>query len=193
MGVGSGGQSPPVAAAQFAAPGSVRQVTAAGQNGAVRISTKADYAVRAAVELAARAGDERFTKADELARAQGLPLSFLENILGELRAAGLVQTRRGAEGGYRLALPGDQITIADVVRAVEGPLASVRGEPPERVSYAGAAAPLQEVWIAVRASVRSVCERVTLADVAGGRLPDHVRELATDPDARTTRVGPAGR
>ncbi len=159
----------------------------------MRISTKADYAVRAAVELAARARENAFTKAETLASAQGLPLSFLENILGELRAAGLVQTRRGAEGGYKLALPPHEITIADVVRAVEGPLASVRGEPPERIAYAGSAAPLQDVWIAVRASVRSVCEAVTLADVAAGRLPRRVRQLAADPDARETRVRPAGR
>src|ERR671925_1867464 len=136
----------------------------------MRISAKADYAVRAAVELAA-ASDDKPVKAERIANAQGIPLNFLENILGELRHAGIVRSHRGAEGGFRLAKPADQITVADVIRAVEGPLASVRGGPPEEVAYSGAAEPLAHVWIAVRASLRSVVERVTLADVAGGRLP----------------------
>jgi Rrf2 family protein len=152
----------------------------------VRISAKADYAVRAAVELAA-APDERPIKAERIATAQGIPLNFLENILGELRHAGIVRSHRGAEGGFRLAKPADQVTIADIIRAVEGPLASVRGGPPEDASYGGAAAALPRVWIAVRANLRSVVERVTVADVAGGRLPKAIDKLAEDPEAWITR------
>jgi Rrf2 family protein len=152
----------------------------------MRISAKADYAVRAAVQLAAAEGDKA-TKGDTIAQAQSIPLKFLENILGDLRHAGLVRSQRGADGGYWLARPPDQITVADVIRAVEGPLASVRGGPPEDVAYAGAAESLSSVWIAVRASLRSVVERVTLADVAAGRLPARVVKLADDPEAWVTR------
>jgi Rrf2 family protein len=151
----------------------------------VRISARADYAVRAAIVLAA-AGD-RPTKGDAIARAQDIPLKFLENILGDLRNAGLVRSQRGAEGGYWLHRPAEEIAVADVIRAVDGPLASVRGGRPEETEYEGAAAPLQEVWIAVRASLRGVLERVTLADLAAGELPDDVRRLARDPEAWTTR------
>jgi Rrf2 family protein len=142
--------------------------------------------VRAAVELAA-ADEGRPTKGDAIAQAQGIPLKFLENILGDLRHAGIVRSQRGADGGYWLARAADQITVADVIRAVEGPLASVRGGPPEDVAYAGAAESLASVWIAVRASLRSVVERVTLADVAAGRLPARVVKLADDPEAWVTR------
>jgi len=152
----------------------------------VRISAKADYAVRAAVELAA-APDDRPVKAERVATAQGIPLNFLENILGELRHAGIVRSQRGAEGGFRLAKPADKITVADVMRAVEGPLASVRGGPPEDASYGGAATALPRVWIAVRANLRAVVERVTLADVAAGHLPARVDKLAEDPEAWVTR------
>src|ERR1700726_2703735 len=117
----------------------------------MRISAKADYAVRAAVELAA-ASDEKPVKAERIATAQGIPLNFLENILGELRHAGLVRSQRGAEGGFRLARPANEVTVADVIRAVEGPLASVRGGPPEDVAYVGASTSLLRVWIAVRQS-----------------------------------------
>ena len=151
----------------------------------VRISAKADYAVRAALELAAATDPP--VKGERLAEAQGIPLKFLENILGDLRHAGIVRSQRGADGGYWLARPADQITVADVIRAVEGPLASVRGGPPEDVAYAGAAESLASVWIAVRASLRSVVERVTLADVAAGRLPARVAKLAEDPEAWVTR------
>ena len=113
----------------------------------MRISAKADYAVRAAIELAV-AGTERPTKGDSVAQAQGIPLKFLENILADMRHAGLVTSRRGAEGGYWLARPAEEITVADIIRAVEGPLASVRGGRPEDVDYAGTAEPLQRVWIA---------------------------------------------
>jgi Rrf2 family protein len=151
----------------------------------MRISAKADYAVRAAVELAA--AGEGTVKGEALAQAQGIPLRFLENILAELRHAGLVRSQRGSEGGYALARPAAEITVADVVRAVEGPLASVRGERPESVTYSGAAEPLARVWIAVRANLRAVVEQVTLADVAAGALPRHVADLAGDPDAWVTR------
>ena len=152
----------------------------------MRISAKAEYAVRAAVELAAASGDKP-VKAERLATAQEIPLNFLENILGELRHAGVVRSQRGAEGGFRLARPAAEVTIADVIRAVDGPLASIRGGPPEDVSYDGAAESLPKVWIAVRASLRGVLERVTLADVAADRLPAHVTKLAQDPEAWITR------
>jgi Rrf2 family protein len=152
----------------------------------VRISAKADYAVRAAVELAA-APDEKPVKAERIATAQGIPLNFLENILGELRHSGIVRSHRGAEGGFRLAKPAAALTIADIIRAVEGPLASVRGGPPEDSEYPGAAAELPRVWIAVRANLRKVVEHVTVADVAGGTLPKAIDKLAEDPEAWITR------
>ena len=151
----------------------------------MRISARADYAVRAAVELASAGGGP--VKGEALASAQGIPPKFLENILGDLRHARLVRSQRGADGGYWLARPAEEITVADIVRAVEGPLAMVRGEPPEAVPYTGAAEPLQQVWIAVRKSLRSVVEQVTLADIAAGRLPDAIAEMARDPDAWVTR------
>jgi Rrf2 family protein len=153
----------------------------------MRISAKADYAVRAAVQLAAATDGERPTKGDAIARAQGIPLNFLENILGDLRHAGLVRSQRGADGGYWLNRPADEITVADVIRAVEGPLASVRGQRPEDIEYEGAAVALAQVWIAVRASLRAVAEHVTLADIAAGTMPPHVAELARDPEAWVTR------
>src|SRR5690349_11243159 len=152
----------------------------------MRISAKADYAVRAAVELAA-APDERPVKTEPIATAQEIPLNFLENILGELRHAGIVRSHRGAEGGFRLAKPADQLTVADVIRAVDGPLASVRGGPPENAAYAGAARDLPRMWIAVRANLRRVVEHVTLADIADGKLPKSVDRLAEDPEAWVTR------
>ena len=152
----------------------------------MRISAKADYAVRAVVELAADSG-ERPVKAERIANAQEIPLNFLENILGELRHAGIVRSHRGADGGFRLAKDAEQITIADVIRAVEGPLASVRGGPPEDQAYQGAAEALLRVWIAVRANLRGVVEEVTVADVASGRLPRAIDALAKDPEAWTTR------
>src|SRR5580704_332511 len=138
----------------------------------MRISAKADYAVRAAVELAASADDEKPVKAERIASAQDIPLNFLENILGELRHAGVVRSHRGAEGGFRLAKPAGEITIADIIRAVEGPLASVRGGPPEETSYPGASEALPRVWIAVRANLRKVVEHVTVADDLAQVSPD---------------------
>jgi Rrf2 family protein len=152
----------------------------------MRISAKADYAVRAAVELAASAG-ERPVKAERIATAQEIPLNFLENILGELRHAGIVRSYRGAEGGFRLAKPPSEIAIADVIRAVEGPLASVRGAPPEESTYLGASEALPRVWIAVRANLRKVVENVSVADVASGNLPKTIERLAEDPEAWVTR------
>lgn len=152
----------------------------------MRITAKADYAVRAMVQLAA-AEDARFTKGEAIASAQEIPVKFLENILGDLRHAGLVRSQRGAEGGYRLDRPAAEVTVADVIRAVEGPLASIRGQRPEDVPYLGAAEPLQQVWIALRASLRGVLEVTTLADIASGRLPAAVADLARTPEAWTTR------
>lgn len=152
----------------------------------MRISAKADYAVRAAIVLASTP-DGDTVKAERVARAQGIPLNFLENILGELRHAGIVRSQRGADGGFRLAKPAEQITIADIIRAVEGPLATVRGGPPEESSYPGAAAELPRVWIAVRKSLRAVVEHVTVADVASGRLPKYIARMSEDPEAWVTR------
>lgn len=147
----------------------------------VRVSAKADYAVRATLELAT--ADEGPVKGERISQAQEIPLKFLENILIDLRHAGLVRAQRGAEGGYWLARPSTDITLGDVIRAVDGPLASVRGEAPEEVSYAGAAENLRTIWIAVRASLRSVVDEVTLADAVSGRLPAHLRRLTEAPDA----------
>ena len=152
----------------------------------MRISAKADYAVRAVVELAAAEGDKPI-KAERVATAQQIPLNFLENILGELRHAGIVRSHRGAEGGFRLAKPPTEVTVADVIRAVEGPLASVRGGPPEDATYGGAATTLPRVWIAVRANLRRVVENVTIADIANSKLPRSVEKLTEDPGAWVTR------
>ena len=148
----------------------------------MHISAKSDYAVRALLELAAADGTVA-VRAEALATAQGMPVKFLENILVDLRRAGLVTSRRGSEGGYRLARPAEEITLASIIRAVDGPLAEVRGERPEASDYDGAAVHLRDVWIAVRASVRSVLESVTLAQVVDGKLPRKVRGLIEDPDA----------
>jgi Rrf2 family protein len=146
------------------------------------VSAKADYAIRAAVELAAADGD-RPMKGDRIAQAQEIPQNFLENILADLRNAGIVASRRGADGGYWLARAAQDVSLADVIRAVDGPLANVRGIRSEQVAYQGSAEPLRDVWVAVRASLRNVLERVSLADLARGDLPENVRKLAADPDA----------
>jgi Rrf2 family protein len=147
----------------------------------MRLSAKADYALRASLELAS--AGEGHVKAEALARAQAIPLRFLEQILLDLKHAGLVASQRGAEGGYWLAKPPIEISLADVIRAVEGPLANVRGVRPEELEYEGAAASLRDVFVALRASVRAVLEDVSLAEVAAGELPDRVRELVRDPEA----------
>ena len=136
----------------------------------MRVSAKADYALRAVIELAS-VDDGTPVKGERLAQAQTISFKFLENILLELKHAGIVQSQRGAEGGYWLARPAVEITLAEIIRIVEGPLANVRGVRPESIEYTGSAEPLQEVWIAVRASLRSVLETVTVADVVGRKLP----------------------
>ena len=151
----------------------------------MRVSAKADYAVRAAAELAA--AGEGPVKGERLAEAQDIPLQFLEHILLELKHAGIVRARRGAKGGYWLDRPADDITIAEIVRAVEGPIAHVQSSPPESIEYRGNAKHLQEVWIAVRASLRQVVEQVTLADLVSGELPPVVEHLTGSPDAWVAR------
>jgi Rrf2 family protein len=151
----------------------------------VRVSAKTDYGVRALLELAV--ADNGPVKGERLAQSQQIPLKFLENILTDLRHAGIVRAQRGAEGGYWLARPASKVTLGEVIRAVDGPLASVRGEAPEEVEYAGAAENLQVVWIALRASMRSVVDEITLADVVAGRMPARVRRLTEAPDAWSRR------
>jgi Rrf2 family protein len=151
----------------------------------MRTTAKADYAVRATIELAA-AGDGPVT-AEAVASAQEIPLNFLENILVELKRAGIVESRRGSAGGYLLARPAAEITVADVIRAVEGPLANVRGISPDALDYPGSATPLRDVWVALRASIRSVLEHVTLADIASGELPPAIAALTSEPDAWVRR------
>jgi Rrf2 family protein len=151
----------------------------------MRISAKADYAVRAAVELAS-AGDEP-VKGEKLAESQQIPLQFLEHILLELKHARIVRARRGARGGYWLAKNPEEVTLADVIRAVEGPLANIQDIAPEATEYPGNAAQLREVWIAVRSSLRRVLESVTLADLRDGNLPVAVHELVADDGAWLTR------
>ena len=148
----------------------------------MRVSAKADYAVRAAAELAAAVGD-RPLKREQIATAQGIPPKFLETIMLELKHAGIVKSLRGAEGGYSLARPAADINLADVIRAVDGPLANVRGERVETVEYAGAAARLRDVWVAVRASLREVLETTTLQDLVDDDLPERVIELTHQPEA----------
>lgn len=147
----------------------------------MRLSARVDYALRAAAELAV-AGDGPVT-AEQLARAQAIPGKFLENILTQLRRAGLVRSQRGPVGGYWLARPAGEISLADIIRAVDGPLANVRGERPEHVDYDGAARSLQQVWIALRASERAILEGVNLQHLVTNELPDQVRVLAEDPNS----------
>ena len=146
----------------------------------MHIPAKVDYGIRALLSLAV-AGEPQ--TAEALAVDQGLPPRFLGAILADLRRAGLVASQRGAEGGYRLARPAADIALAEVIRALDGPLAEVRGFRPEAAHYDGAAEHLQEVWVAVRASLRAVLENVSLAQVASGKLPQPVARLTTDPDA----------
>lgn len=150
----------------------------------MQVSAKTDYALRAASELALAATEEAGPiKGDWISETQGIPKKFMENILHDLKRSGLVRTRRGASGGYWLALPAEEITLATIIRAVEGPLANVRGEWPEVVEYSGAAEHLQQVWIALRANMRAVLESVTLADVVEGKLPTSITKLTSDPEA----------
>lgn len=147
----------------------------------MHVTAKADYAMRAIVEISV-APDGR-AKAEQIASAQDIPLGFLRGILTDLRRSGLIVSQRSANGGFRLARPASEITIAEVVRSVEGPLALVRGLRPTELDYPGATAPLRDVWIALRANLRAVLDHTMIADVAEGRLPELVRTLAADPDS----------
>lgn len=148
----------------------------------MRVSAKVDYAIRAMVELAATPeGGPR--KAEQIATAQQIPIKFLENIMLDLRHGGLVRSQRGVDGGYWLAKPADEISLAAVIRAVEGSLADVRGVRAEALAFEGTAQPLRDVWVAVRAGLRRVLDTVTIADIAAGNLPAPVSELTSDPAA----------
>lgn len=146
----------------------------------MRISAKADYAVRAGIALADPDQDGPL-KGDRISESQGIPLRFLENILGELRHSGLVQSQRGAEGGYWLSKPAEEVTVAEVIRAVDGPLATVRGERPEDLDYHEGAETLKDVWVGLRANIREILETVTLADIVAGKLPAEVTKVVDRP------------
>ena len=152
----------------------------------MHVTAKADYAVRAVVELA-DSSQASPRKVDEVAQAQAIPVSFLENILTQLRSAGIVRSQRGPEGGYWLAKPADEVNLAQVIRAVEGPLVGVRGQRPEEIEYSGSAESLQQVWIALRSNLRKVLEQVTVAEVAAGELPKDVVALTRQDQAWHTR------
>lgn len=154
-------------------------------DGTMQVSARVDYGTRALVELTSVNRDEpnRLVKSEELAARQGIPPKFLEGILNQLRRSGFIASQRGADGGYRLARQADLITVADIIRALEGPLAAVRGEPPEDTEYAGPAGSLRDVWVATRASMRAVLEHVTLADIAAGHLPEDTASLLDQPGA----------
>lgn len=151
----------------------------------MQVSARVDYALRAMAELAAASQSDapEALRGVEIAASQAIPKKFMENILFDLRRAGYIKARRGAGGGYQLARSADEITLADIIRAVEGPLANVRGEWPEEVRYSGSAEVLQSVWIAVRANLRAVLEAVTLNDLVMGKLPDAVEKLTRDAKA----------
>ncbi len=151
------------------------------ENGVVQISAKSDYAIRALLNLAAH--EPELVKVDVIVREQGLPRKFVEAILGELRRASIVRSQRGAEGGYALARPSSEITLGAVIRAVDGPLAEVRGLRPHETTYDGVAEHLPAVWIAVRTSLRRVLDETTLAQVLSGKLPSQVRRMVEEPDA----------
>jgi len=154
----------------------------------MRLSARADYALRAAIELAASGGEGHVT-AEQLAKAQQIPAKFLEAILTQLRRAGLVRSQRGPDGGFWLARPAEEIALADIIRAIDGPLLGVRGERPENLGYIGAAAPLQTVWIALRANERAILEETTLAHLVANDLPASVTRLANLPGSWEARVG----
>jgi Rrf2 family protein len=147
----------------------------------MQVSARVDYGTRALTELASR--PDQLVTSEELAELQGIPVKFLEGILTQLRRAGLVLSKRGAEGGYRLARPAAEIAVADVFRALDGPIAAVRGMAPEDMDYPGAAEHLRDVWVATRAALRTVLEQVTLDDVVSGQLPDTARGLLAEPGA----------
>jgi len=148
----------------------------------MHLTARADYAIRAAIELV-ESSQERPSKLNAVAQAQGIPRSFLENILTQLRSAGVVRSQRGPDGGYWLARPPDELNIAYIIRVIEGPLVGVRGQRPEEIEYVGSAESLQDVWIALRANLRKVLEHVTIADVAAGKLPKDVLALTRKEEA----------
>ena len=152
----------------------------------MHVTAKADYAVRAVIELA-DSSQTAPRKVEDVAQAQGIPVSFLENILTQLRSSGVVRSQRGPEGGYWLAQPAEEVSLAQIIRAVEGPLVGVRGQRPEEIEYTGSAEMLQQVWIALRANLRKVLEEVTVADVASGKLPKGVLALTKAEEAWQTR------
>lgn len=153
----------------------------------VRISAKTDYAIRAAAELATLPPGT-WVKTESVALAQDIPLPFLLNIFAELRTVGIVRSRRGVDGGYQLARPATEITVADIIRSVDGPLANIAGSRPEDVEYQGSATALRDTWIALRAVMRSVLESVTLAHLAAGTLPEQVASVLTGEDVWQTRT-----
>ena len=167
-----------------------RRPRGAHENAGMHVSAKADYGVRALLVLASSYADDpsRLVKGETIARGQDIPVKFLEGILRELRQAGLVASQRGAVGGYRLDRPPHDISIADAVRALDGPLAAVRGSKPEDLTYAGHASHLPEVWIAVRSAVRRVLEHISLADVVQGDLPPETLALLAEPGAWQRRA-----
>lgn len=152
----------------------------------MRLSARSDYALRAVIELAASSAGH--VTADQLARTQSIPAKFLEAILTQLRRAGLVRSQRGPDGGFWLARPPSEISLADIIRAIDGPLLGVRGERPENLGYVGAAEPLQTVWIALRANERAILEEVTLKHIVTGELPPSVQALAENPAAWTSHT-----
>lgn len=155
----------------------------------MRVSAAVDYAVRAAVVLAT-APEGTLVKGDVIADGQGMSFRYCEQLCAALRKAGLVVSQRGTEGGYRLARPADQIVVADIVRAVDGPLGEVRGLAPEDVDYPAPADHVRDVWVATRSALRSVLEHVTLADVAAGALPAAIQAMLAEPEAWERRPGP---
>ncbi len=153
----------------------------------MRVSVKADYALRAVVELAAAQG-QGSTAAETISELQNIPLKFLHNILADLKQAGIVSSQRGAGGGFVLARDPGEITLGDILRVVDGPLARVGDYRPDQLAYSGHTSALREVWVAVRAGIRDVLDEVTVAQVAGGDLPDVVRQRLLRPDAWLPRV-----
>lgn len=156
----------------------------------MNISARVDYGVRALLLISARcANDDHIrVKADEIARAQGLPIKFLEGILSALKAAGIIVSHRGADGGYRMAQSPAEVSIADVVRALDGPLAAVRGQRPEDMDYQEPATHLRDVWVATRGALRSVLEHVSLQDILDGKMPPEVQHYLTEPGAWKRRA-----
>lgn len=152
----------------------------------MRVSAKSDYALRAVIELAA-SHDGEAINAEQLSRLQGIPHGFLQAILGDLRRDGILMSQRGQGGGWRLGRDATQITVADVIRSIDGPLVSVHGMRPEAVTYNDSAAALQSVWVAARSGLRSVLEHVTIRDLVTGELPASVAARVNDEGAWRAR------